>query len=160
MIVHCIDTHTGTWRQALTTPVATTLMPGTQVDCNYIDARWIVIQLYSHCNQLPSPEMFGMYIVHHYCGDRMKQHSAINQINNNRKQQITKPTKYFGFSAKFMAFNWDTHGASLAILPLDAQGDMNILIKHIFFILSHLAYSCVLYRVSKKIFLSSNTNPV
>ena len=30
-----------------------------------------------------------------------------------------------GFSAKFMAFNWDTHGASLAILPIDAQGQQN-----------------------------------
>ena len=29
-----------------------------------------------------------------------------------------------------MAFNWDTHGASLAILPLDAQGEMKILFKH------------------------------
>ena len=24
-----------------------------------------------------------------------------------------------------MAFNWDTHGASLAILPIDAQGQQN-----------------------------------
>ena len=32
---------------------------------------------------------------------------------------------FFGFSAKFMAFNWDTHGASLAILPIDAQGQQN-----------------------------------
>lgn len=29
---------------------------------------------------------------------------------------------YIDASAKFMAFNWDTHGAALAILPLDAQG--------------------------------------
>jgi len=32
---------------------------------------------------------------------------------------------YIGASAAYMAFNWDTHGSSLAVLPLDAAGRQN-----------------------------------
>ena len=63
-----------------------------------------------------------------------KRNHVITEINN----LLFQSWRLLGFSAKFMAFNWDTHGAALAILPLDAQGQMTIQYKP--FILRHVQY--------------------
>ena len=65
---------------------------------------------------------------------RIKHNHVITEINN----LLLQSWRLLGFSAKFMAFNWDTHGAALAILPLDAQGQMTIQYKP--FILRHVQY--------------------